>query len=61
MSFENDTGKEAPEYEAFEAALQMAVQDTRAAMLRLAKAVEADDDSHRGQSDDKAAPVAGGQ
>lgn len=45
MPFDNEPGKQVPqqetsEYEAFEAALQIAARDTRAAMLRLAKAID---------------------
>jgi hypothetical protein len=60
MSFDSSTGSEAPEYEAFEAALEIAERSTKAAMLRVAKALGSDEKKHT-QSDDSPSAVLASQ
>jgi hypothetical protein len=60
MSFDNTTDKDAPVYEAFEAALRMAEQDTKAAMRRFARTFEGNDGPQE-PPDDKSPGVTVGQ
>jgi hypothetical protein len=51
-----DTGKDVPEYEAFEAALQIAEKETTAAMLRVSQTYQLEQQETLGCDDASKAP-----